>query len=154
MVYVKKGLLITIFLKKHHISNSFVRKLFIFPSPLRIEGMTDEKIHVWKVLIWILSKKCKISNNILMLWISESIKHTCSNHSWVILPCHKPSGTACQRARWTQQSGVRNKSSIVFILHSEKIHKFKVHLHWTNSKTVITFLTAWKTNDSMSLTIW
>ena len=29
----------------------------------------------------------------------------------------------------TQQSGVRNKSSIVFILHSEKIHKFKVHLH-------------------------
>ena len=46
MVYVKKGLLITIFLKKHHISNSFVRKLFIFPSPLRIEGMTDEKIHV------------------------------------------------------------------------------------------------------------
>ena len=45
MVYVKKGLLITIFLKKHHISNSFVRKLFIFPSPLRIEGMTEEKIH-------------------------------------------------------------------------------------------------------------
>ena len=97
----KKGLLITISLKKHHISNSFVRKLFIFPSPLRIKGMTEEKIHVWKVLIWILSKKCKISNNILMLWISESIKHTCSNHSWVILPCHKPSGTACQRARWT-----------------------------------------------------
>ena len=29
----------------------------------------------------------------------------------------------------TQQSGVRNKSSIVFILHSEKIHKFKVDLH-------------------------
>lgn len=151
-MYVKKGLLITISLKKHHISNSFVRKLFIFPSPLRIEGMTEEKIHVWKVLIWILSKKCKISNYQRVLNIPAAIIAGLSSLATSLLELLvKELG---EHLYITQQSGVRNKSSIVFILHSEKIHKFKVDLHWTNSKTVITFLTAWKTNDSMSLTIW